>query len=463
METNSVLIDNTFDLDSLSDGRYSWDTSLPANTPGSSDDSHGTLIQYSDSTSKGCIQECFTKSSQESWIREKTNYVFNPWRRQLNSKDIPSPIRNVTFGSNVVNGSVVRYNSSTSTYLAAIADGTSKDEAIGIADVTNNLVYIYGKVPLFSGLVEGDLYYLSSTTAGSITPTKTSADIVLIGVAASSTELLIDIVNAGVGASYVQSEISNITSQLTKDFDIVAGSSDSLTPSKILGGSSMPQDYTLPNALLGSRARILTPFSLDSTLHINVYPQGSTNPVNVGLVHFVAGATEGSFTSTNGSYTGSQGDLVTVETPSSFSSYGSDLSITVHGNYVTSSIGNQLSSSSFELAAGIDVKPNANTFIGAISMYKGYTIPSGFVNSQARVLTAFTNSASFPVKVYPVGSTTGTTVGHVNFSPSSTVGSFSSVSGSYTGSTGDLVAIESPSSQDPTGSEIAITIIGNYV
>lgn len=101
-------------------------------------------------------------------------------------------INNATFEASVSNGEVVRWDSGNSRFDEAVADGTSNNRAVGIADVTNSKVYLYGECPLFSALTPGARYYLDGTSAGVITSTA-PIDTVMIGIAKSATVLWVDI------------------------------------------------------------------------------------------------------------------------------------------------------------------------------------------------------------------------------------------------------------------------------
>lgn len=101
-------------------------------------------------------------------------------------------INNATFEASVSNGEVVRWDSGNSRFDEAVADGTSNNRAVGIADVTNSKVYLYGECPLFSGLTPGARYYLDGTTVGAITATAPT-DAVMVGIAKSATVLWVDI------------------------------------------------------------------------------------------------------------------------------------------------------------------------------------------------------------------------------------------------------------------------------
>lgn len=98
-----------------------------------------------------------------------------------------------TFDSAVANGNAVRWNNSGTKWFQAIADGTSNDVSIGFADVTNGLVYLFGLFPaLLSGLTPNSRYYLSSVTAGAITATPPTGDLIYVGVAKNATDLFVD-------------------------------------------------------------------------------------------------------------------------------------------------------------------------------------------------------------------------------------------------------------------------------
>ena len=101
-------------------------------------------------------------------------------------------INNATFEASVSNGEVVRWDSANSRFDEAVADGTSNNRAVGVADVTNSKVYLYGECPLFSGLTPGARYYLDASTPGVITTTAPT-NAVMVGVAKSATTLWVDI------------------------------------------------------------------------------------------------------------------------------------------------------------------------------------------------------------------------------------------------------------------------------
>jgi hypothetical protein len=102
-------------------------------------------------------------------------------------------IDNAVFEASVANGEAVRWDSTNSRFDEAIADGTTNNQAVGFADVTNSRVYVYGETPaLFAGLTPGARYYLNASTAGAVTAAK-PADVIVVGVAKSATTMFVDI------------------------------------------------------------------------------------------------------------------------------------------------------------------------------------------------------------------------------------------------------------------------------
>lgn len=104
-----------------------------------------------------------------------------------------------TFEASVATGEVVRWDSVNNRFDEAIADGTANNRAVGIADLTNGKVYIYGECPLFSGLTPGARYYLDASTPGALT-TVAPTDGVAVGIAKSATTLFVDIDSLGLRA-----------------------------------------------------------------------------------------------------------------------------------------------------------------------------------------------------------------------------------------------------------------------
>lgn len=101
-------------------------------------------------------------------------------------------INNADFEASVADGKPVRWDSANNRFDESIADGSANNRAVGIADVANSKVYLYGECPLFVGLTPGARYYLDAATPGAIT-TVAPADGVVVGIAKSATTLFVDV------------------------------------------------------------------------------------------------------------------------------------------------------------------------------------------------------------------------------------------------------------------------------
>lgn len=101
-------------------------------------------------------------------------------------------ISNATFEASVSNGEVVRWDSGNNRFDEAIADGTANNRAVGVADVTNSKVYLYGECPNFIGLTPGARYYLDASTPGALT-TSAPSNAIGVGIAKSATVLWVDV------------------------------------------------------------------------------------------------------------------------------------------------------------------------------------------------------------------------------------------------------------------------------
>ncbi len=102
-------------------------------------------------------------------------------------------ITNASFDGSVNDGDMVAWNSGSSLFVQAQANGTATQNLIGQAqiNVDGNRVLILGvSTEGFSTLIPGATYYLSNTAPGGITSTPgDSTNLVRVGVAASATEL----------------------------------------------------------------------------------------------------------------------------------------------------------------------------------------------------------------------------------------------------------------------------------
>lgn len=102
-------------------------------------------------------------------------------------------IDNATFDGAVVTGNAVYYDSVSSTFKQALANGAAPQNVIGFANIAQGRVYTIGLIGFLSGLTAGSTYYLSTTTAGTITSIMPVTNAVSIGVSKSTTELMINI------------------------------------------------------------------------------------------------------------------------------------------------------------------------------------------------------------------------------------------------------------------------------
>lgn len=102
-------------------------------------------------------------------------------------------ISGVIFQASVTDGEVVYWDSANSRFDEALADGSAAQNAVGVADVTNSKVYVFGDAVLFSGLTPGSKYYLSTVTPGAVTAVAPASNIVQIGIAKTATEIFVDI------------------------------------------------------------------------------------------------------------------------------------------------------------------------------------------------------------------------------------------------------------------------------
>ena len=102
-------------------------------------------------------------------------------------------IDGVTFAAGVVNGDMVYWDSVNSVYDKAIADGTVKQNVVGIADVPSARVVTAGEPSIFVGLITNSEYFLSTTVAGTVTNIRPTDNIVFLGIARNSSRILLNI------------------------------------------------------------------------------------------------------------------------------------------------------------------------------------------------------------------------------------------------------------------------------
>lgn len=141
-------------------------------------------------------------------------------------------INGVTFEASVADGEAVRWDSGNSRFDEAIADGTANNRAVGIADVTNSRVYLYGECPLFSGLTPGSRYYLDASTAGAVTNTAPS-DAMQIGIAKSATVLWVDVDASAAVTDATESVKGIIQIASSAEAQALTNNTRALTPAKL--------------------------------------------------------------------------------------------------------------------------------------------------------------------------------------------------------------------------------------
>lgn len=115
------------------------------------------------------------------------------WRKLTENMDFLA-IATTAFEASVADGEAVYWDVTNSRFDEAVADGTTKQNVIGIADVTNSRVFINGLVPGFSGLTGNVKYYLSGVTPGALTSVLPTSNIVIVGIAKDADEMFIDII-----------------------------------------------------------------------------------------------------------------------------------------------------------------------------------------------------------------------------------------------------------------------------
>ena len=142
------------------------------------------------------------------------------------------------FEGTVSDGDAVYWDAGNNRYAKAISDGTTRQNAVGIADVTSAKVELSGVMSaLMTGLNPGDYYYLSPTVAGQIT---TLFSVTKMGVARTTTALFIDIGAAAAPSSFNSTPDASIAASHT----LVSSSSRA----QIVDGATTDISITLPDA-----------------------------------------------------------------------------------------------------------------------------------------------------------------------------------------------------------------------
>lgn len=105
---------------------------------------------------------------------------------------------NATFEASVTDGEIVYWDNANNRFDEAVADGTAAQNAVGISDVTNSRVFLFGAIPtgVLSGLAPNSAYFLSPVTPGAITTVRPANNAVQIGVSKSATTFFLNITTA---------------------------------------------------------------------------------------------------------------------------------------------------------------------------------------------------------------------------------------------------------------------------
>lgn len=117
------------------------------------------------------------------------------WR--LFSDNVPYvAIPTTAFQASVTDGEAVYWTGTE--FDEAVADGTSKQNVVGFADVTNGRVFVSGLMAgLLSGLTANTQYYLSPTTPGALTSVNPGAYAVPVCIGRSATDIFVRVGTAG--------------------------------------------------------------------------------------------------------------------------------------------------------------------------------------------------------------------------------------------------------------------------
>jgi hypothetical protein len=156
------------------------------------------------------------------------------WRKLTTEADFLS-IATTAFDASVVDGEAVYWDVTNSRFDEAVADGTTKQNVIGIADVTNGRVFVYGLAPGFSGLTGNTMYYLSGVTPGALTAVVPTSNIVRVGTAKDADELYLNI-----GSTVLPAATETVAgvAEIATAAETLAGTDDAriVTPLKLRTG-----------------------------------------------------------------------------------------------------------------------------------------------------------------------------------------------------------------------------------
>lgn len=156
-------------------------------------------------------------------------------------------IDNAALDGAVVTGNAVYYDSVSSTFKQALANGAAPQKIIGFAHTGTGRVFTNGLASFMTGLTPGSTYYLSTTTAGTLTTIMPTTNAVSVGVAKSATELMINIQTDSFNPAdlFTSSIILNGYEKNNETGKITQWGSGTL-PASGINSSSVPITFPIP-------------------------------------------------------------------------------------------------------------------------------------------------------------------------------------------------------------------------
>jgi len=144
------------------------------------------VVVYDDGVN-GAKKFMSKKNTNTSLPTVKTDWLL------LDNTATATAIDNAALDGAVATGNAVYYDSVSSTFKQALANGSAPQKVVGFANVDTGRVFTNGIVSFMTGLTPGSTYYISTVTAGALTTIQPTNNSVSVGVAKSATELMINI------------------------------------------------------------------------------------------------------------------------------------------------------------------------------------------------------------------------------------------------------------------------------